>query len=97
MLVTGSSQLSIFDCVFNRNFALTGGALAFGGQSEVNVTRTTIINNNSSSSAGGCIFSESSKANFTHCLIHNNRAASLGGGLYVTNFADLGIYYSNLT
>jgi len=78
------TSLSIRDCVFKNNYAISGGAMYYGFESSTTrpLIINTIIKQNTSEFGGGGICNFGAYPTLKNCLIIKNTAFGNGGGIH---------------
>jgi len=94
-LALGQFVGQIKRCNFNENTADLGGAI-YSGESELDMTESSILNNAASISGGG-IYSSGGSLNIFQTYLQNNTANVSGGALYNENSNFTQLYSCLLT
>ncbi|PJJ58955.1 right-handed parallel beta-helix repeat-containing protein [Hymenobacter chitinivorans] len=93
-LGSNSSTLTLTDCAFSGNAALSGGGL-YGISSALKLIGCTFSNNATTSTGGGMVSGTSTLLTLSGCTFSGNRAATNGGGL--TNSSAANSTFTNCT
>ena len=83
-------QVTVENCLFEKNTGFAGGALASydGSALELNIKDSVFRDNNAVFSGGGLLMRDAAEVTLDNVLIENNTAGNTGGGVHF--FTDTG-------
>jgi len=81
-----NSSVTVLNCLFSNNLALSDGGGMYNFDSSPTVTNCTFSNNSATAGWGGGMRNHNSSPTVTNCVFSENSAALAGGGMY--NYAS---------